>query len=47
MQQIPRHYAPLSHWLEENEYRGYDTFVGLNARYVRQLTFETKFNQHV
>lgn len=33
----------LSHWLEENDYRGYDTFDGLNARFVRPLTFENKF----
>jgi hypothetical protein len=33
----------LSHWLKENDYRGYDTFDGLNARFVRPLTFETKF----
>jgi rhamnogalacturonyl hydrolase YesR len=33
----------LSHWLEDNDYRGYDTFDGLNARFVRPLTFETKF----
>src|SRR5580704_10860947 len=32
----------LSEWLEENDYRGYDTFDGLNAKYVRPLTFETK-----
>jgi len=31
----------LSDWLEKNEYRGYDTFDGLNAKYVRPLTFET------
>jgi polysaccharide biosynthesis protein VpsJ len=31
--------AKLSRWLEENNYRGYDTFDGLNARYVRPLTF--------
>src|SRR5258708_7532156 len=31
----------LSHWLEENDYRGYDTFDGLNARFVRPFTFET------
>jgi hypothetical protein len=30
----------LSHWLEENDYRGYDTFDGLNARLVRPFTFE-------
>ena len=34
--------SQLSHWLEENDYRGYDTFDGLNARFVRPLTFETK-----
>src|ERR1035437_384184 len=28
-------------WVERNDYRGYDTFYGLNARYVRPLTFET------
>src|SRR6202012_5888170 len=33
----------LSDWLEENEYRGYDTFDGLQAKFVRPLTFETKF----
>jgi rhamnogalacturonyl hydrolase YesR len=37
----------LSRWLEENEYRGYDTFDGLNARFVRPLTFETKFLRQV
>ena len=35
--------ARLSRWLEKNDYRGYDTFDGLNARFVRPLTFETKF----
>jgi len=33
----------LSRWLEEGDYKGYDTFDGLNARFVRPLTFETKF----
>jgi hypothetical protein len=33
----------LSGWLERNEYRGYDTFDGLNARFVRPLTFNNKF----
>jgi len=32
----------LSLWLEENDHRGYDTFDGLSARFVRPLTFETK-----
>lgn len=33
----------LSRWLERNKHRGYDTFDGLNARFVRPFTFETKF----
>jgi len=33
----------LSGWLERNDYRGYDTFDGLNARFVRPFTFENKF----
>jgi rhamnogalacturonyl hydrolase YesR len=32
----------LSQWLEENDYRGYDTFDGLSSRFLRPLTFETK-----
>ncbi len=32
----------LGDWLEKHDYRGYDTFDGLSARYVRPLTFETK-----
>lgn len=32
----------LAYWLEKNEYRGYDTFDGLNATYLRPLTCETK-----
>jgi hypothetical protein len=32
----------LSNWLEKNDHRGYDTFDGLSAKYVRALTFETK-----
>ena len=32
----------LSAWLEANDYRAYDTFDGLSARYVRPLTFETR-----
>jgi len=30
-------------WLERNQYRGYDTFDGLNARFVRPFTFNSKF----
>src|SRR2546430_2370724 len=33
----------LSEWLEKNDYRGYDTFDGLNARYIRPLTFNNKY----
>jgi polysaccharide biosynthesis protein VpsJ len=40
--QISDSIGRLSDWLEKNDYRGYDTFDGLNAKYVRPLTFETK-----
>jgi polysaccharide biosynthesis protein VpsJ len=33
----------LSEWLEKNDYRGYDTFDGLNARLLRPLTFGSRF----
>ena len=33
----------LSSWVEKNGYSGYDTFDGLNARFVRSLTFENRF----
>ncbi len=33
----------LCDWLEENDYRGYDPFDGLNARFLRPLTFNNKF----
>lgn len=33
----------LSDWLEKNDYRGYDTFDGLNSKFLRPLTFENKF----
>lgn len=33
----------LSQWLENNDYRAYDTFDGLNAKYLRPLTFENPF----
>src|SRR5262245_37940858 len=32
----------LCDWLHANDYAGYDTFDGLNARYVRALTFDSK-----
>jgi polysaccharide biosynthesis protein VpsJ len=41
--QISESIGRLSDWLEKNDYRGYDTFDGLNARFVRPLTFETTF----
>lgn len=30
-------------WLERNDYRAYDAFDGLNATFLRPLTFENKF----
>jgi rhamnogalacturonyl hydrolase YesR len=33
----------LTNWLEKNDYRGYDTFDGLSARFVRPLTFNNDF----
>jgi rhamnogalacturonyl hydrolase YesR len=41
--QIFESISRLASWLEKNNYRGYDTFDGLNARFVRPFTFETKF----
>jgi rhamnogalacturonyl hydrolase YesR len=37
----------LYQWLEANNYQGYDTFDGLNARFVRPLTFETRLGRTV
>jgi polysaccharide biosynthesis protein VpsJ len=37
----------LTEWLDENDYRGYDTFDGLNARFLRPFTFETTFLRQV
>lgn len=37
----------LSCWLEEHDYRGYDTFDGLNGWLVRPLTFETVLGRTV
>lgn len=37
----------LASWLEKNDYRGYDTFDGLNAKYLRPFTFNNKFLQTV
>jgi hypothetical protein len=41
-EQIYQSIQRLSDWLERNNYRGYDTFDGLNAKFVRPLTFETE-----
>jgi hypothetical protein len=41
--QIARSIGRLSTWLERNDYRGYDTFDGLEARFVRPLAFNNKF----
>jgi rhamnogalacturonyl hydrolase YesR len=38
---IEKSIGKLARWLQENDYRGYDTFDGLNARYLRGLTFES------
>lgn len=32
----------LFRWLEDHDYRGYDTFDGLSAKFARPLTFETR-----
>lgn len=41
--QIHQSLIHLSGWLEKNDYRGYDTFDGLSARFVRPFTFNNKF----
>lgn len=41
--QIAESIRRLCDWLEQNDYRAYDTFDGLNAKLLRPLTFETKF----
>jgi len=40
--ELLRSIGRLSDWLEKNEYKGYDTFDGLSARFLRPFTFETK-----
>lgn len=39
--QIRASLLSLFQWVETSDYKGYDTFDGLNARFVRPLTFET------
>lgn len=41
-QQLYDSISCLSGWLESNDYRGYDTFDGLSATFLRPFTFETK-----
>jgi hypothetical protein len=42
-EQISDSIGRLSDWLERNDYRGYDPFDGLSAKYIRPLTLETNF----
>jgi hypothetical protein len=42
-EEISQSIARLFDWLARNQYQGYDTFDGLNARFVRPLTFEANF----
>jgi rhamnogalacturonyl hydrolase YesR len=37
----------LFHWLEVNDYKGYDTFDGLSSTLLRPLTFEKKFPRQI
>jgi hypothetical protein len=40
--QISESIGRLNQWLEKHDYRGYDTFDGLSAKFIRPFTFETK-----
>jgi hypothetical protein len=40
-EQISESIGRLSNWLEKNDYQAYDVFDGLNAKFLRPLTFET------
>ena len=42
-EQVYESIGRLNGWLEKNDYRGYDTFDGLNAKLLRPLTFESNF----
>src|SRR6266404_7757098 len=42
-EQVYQSICRLTGWLEKNDYRGYDTFDGLNAKFVRPLTFNNNF----
>src|SRR5258708_778346 len=41
--QLYKSIGRLSDWLERNDYSAYDTFDGLNARYVRPFIFNNAF----
>ena len=41
--QLYKSICQLADWLEKNDYRGYDTFDGLSAKFLRPLTFKSKF----
>ena len=41
--QLYKSIGRLSDWLERNDYSAYDTFDGLNARYIRPFTFNNAF----
>jgi rhamnogalacturonyl hydrolase YesR len=45
--QVLRGIRRLSDWLEENHYSAYDPFDGLNAKFLRPLTFQNKLLQTV
>jgi hypothetical protein len=42
-EQIWKSICRLSDWLDRHDYKGYDTFDGLSARFLRPLTFEKKY----
>ena len=41
--QIYESIGRLAQWLEKNDYSGYDTFDGLNAKLLRPMTFNNAF----
>src|SRR6266849_5417499 len=41
--QLKESISRLSAWLEQNDYQGYDTFDGLNAKFLRPFTFNNNF----
>src|SRR5208283_922302 len=41
--QLHKSICRLFDWLERTDYRGYDPFDGLSARFLRPLTFDNKY----